>query len=361
MDRKLESFVHRGADDIFIYIYTYTHIHVYVYIRAMSSQSGIVAQQELLDFLHKPYEGSQGIQVVTAAISDDSTSVQLQEEYHSLQELQSQLATEPRYVFVRDLEADPEQYVFVSYVPDSSPVRLKMLYASTKNTLVRQIGGNSIGRQLLATDASDLTDVLENGEAQQPSAMLTESERTEQEISQQQRRMKLGSRKLVSQTNGAPTSLMFGIQSDGSSIGQLLEQYNVLTFKIDLDSEQTQVVGKTNISEPKELQIVTEHPSYTIYRNGSLNYFIYSCPSGSKVKERMVYASNRLGFINHLKDQDQLTFARVIEIGDPEDLELSLISNSSHEEKRQEEEQEAAAASTSSRKFSKPKGPGRRR
>lgn len=327
----------------------------------MSSQSGISAQQELVDFLHKPCPASQEVQIVTAAISDDSTTVQLQGEYRSLQELQSDLNTEPRYVFVRDPRTNPEQYVFVSYVSDSSPVRLKMLYASTKNTLIRQIGGNSIGKQLLITDASDLEDVLNNGEAQHTPAVLTESEKANLEISEQQRRMKLSSRKLVSQTDGAPTSLMFNIQADGSNIVQLLQQSNVLTFKIDLDTEQIQVVGKDNINDPKNLQIVTEHPSYTIYRNGSLNYFIYSCPSGSKVKERMVYASNRLGFINHLKDQAQLNFARVIEIGDPEDLELTLISNSSQEEKKQEEEQEAAVASTSSRKFNKPRGPGRRR
>lgn len=327
----------------------------------MSSQSGISAQQELIDFLRKPFPAPQEVQIVTAAISDDSTTVQLQREYHSLQELKSDLDTEPRYVFVRDPRTNPEQYVFVSYVSDSSPVRLKMLYASTKNTLIRQIGGNSIGKQLLITDASDLEDVLNNGEAQHTPAVLTESEKANLEISQEQRRMKLSSRKLVSQTDGTPTSLMFNIQVDGSSIGQLLHQSNILTFKIDLDTEQIQVVGKDNIDDPKDLKIVTEHPSYTIYRNGSLNYFIYSCPSGSKVKERMVYASNRLGFIDHLKDQAQLDFARVIEIGDPEDLELTLIANSSQEEKKQEEEQEAAAATTSSRKFNKPRGPGRRR
>ena len=44
-------------------------------------------------------------------------------------------------------------------MPDSSPVRGKMLYASTKNTLIRQIGSNSIGKQAHLTDAEQLLDL----------------------------------------------------------------------------------------------------------------------------------------------------------------------------------------------------------
>lgn len=329
----------------------------------MSSQSGISAEQGLVDFLHAPSQGSQGLRIVTAGVSNDFTSVQLKGAYDSLSQLQSGLTNEPLYVFIKDLQKNPNQYVFVSYVPDSSPVKLKMLYASTKNTLVRQIGGNSIGKQTLLTDSEDFQDVLESKDVdpQQGAAVLTESERADIEISQQQQRMKLGNRKLVSQSDGTPTSLVFDIKSGDSTINELLQRFNVVYCKIDLGTEQIQVVDKSNINDPNQLKILPEHPSYTLYRNGSLNYFIYSCPSGSKVKERMVYASNRLGFINHLKGQDKLEFARIIEIGDPDDLELSLISNSSQEEQKQEEAEEASARFASSRKFNKPKGPGRRR
>lgn len=329
----------------------------------MSSQSGISAEQELVDVLHDPSQGSQRLRIVTAGVSDDFTSMPLKGVYDSLSELQSKLDNEPLYVFIKDIQKNPNQYVFISYVPDSSPVKLKMLYASTKNTLVRQIGGNLIGKQLLVTDKADLEDALQSQDLdpQQNATLLTESEKAEIEISQQQQRMKLGNRKLVSQSGGSPGSLVFNVESGDSTIHDLLKQFNVIYCKIDLDSERIQVVDKSNIKEPAELKIIPEDPSYTIYRNGSLNYFIYSCPSGSKVKERMVYASNRLGFINHLKDQDKLEFARIVEIGDPEDLELSLISNSSEEEQNQEKAEEANARSASSRKFNKPKGPGRRR
>ena len=35
----------------------------------------------------------------------------------------------------------------------------------------------------------------------------------------------------------------------------------MLTFKIDMDSEQIQVESKDNITSPKDLKITSEHPS----------------------------------------------------------------------------------------------------
>lgn len=326
----------------------------------MSTQSGIVADQNLLDSLSEVKDS--GIVVITAKISDDSTAVQLDKKYGSLKEAASDLGSAPLYVFVKGVLGEGGQYYFVSYVPDSSPVRSKMLYASTKNTLVRQIGTNSIGKQALLTDANELLELPSEKEAQDDSA-LTESERADIEISQQQQRLRSsalypGGRQLVSQTNGSPQSLAFEITSGGSSLEELLRSYNVLTFKIDMATEHIQVASKDKITSPKDLKITSEHPSYVIYRNGSLDYFIYSCPSGSKVKDRMVYASNRSGFLSRLQDEHNLKFARVVEIGEPDELELSLISCASAEEQAQEE---ANSQSSSATKFNRPKGPARKR
>lgn len=331
----------------------------------MSAQSGILAHPDLLKSLNEPNNGSAGsdkLIIVTAGISDDSTVVKFENKYDSLSALQSDLTSKPLYVFIKDLSKDPEHYHFVSYVPDDSHVRSKMLYASTKNTLVRQIGTNSIGKQLLLTEPEDFADILEDDTANH-SSVLTESERANIEISHQQQKMKLaqnylGGRKLVSQTNGTPKSLIFDVNADASSIADLLNEYNVVSFKINMENEQIQAAAHANIGTPNDLQIITDHPSYTIYKNGTLYYFIYSCPSGSKVKDRMVYASNRSGFIAHLQDQEHLAFAKILEIGEPEELELSLLSKSSEEEQAEED---ASVGSASAPKFNRPRGPARKR
>lgn len=326
----------------------------------MSNPSGIIADQGLLDLLSNPE--SDGVFAITAQISRDATAVQFGAKFSSIEQVIDNLGEEPLYIFIRGTLEDPEQYQFISYVPDSSPVRSKMLYASTKNTLVRQIGTSAIGRQSLLTDASELRQLVEERNSQEVS-VLTESEKADIEIAQQQQRLKCSEyypngRKLVSQTDGVPKSLAFEVKAGDGSIAELLKSYNVISFRIDLASEQIQVATKDNIDSPRKLEISGDNPSYVIYRNGSLYYFIYCCPSGSKVKDRMVYASNRAGFIKNLKDRDHLELARIIEIGDPEELELSSLSPSTQEELAAEDAESKAASDI---KFSRPKGPTRKR
>ncbi|CCF60495.1 hypothetical protein KAFR_0K01410 [Kazachstania africana CBS 2517] len=334
----------------------------------MSNQSGISAEQELLDVLSNSSqaETSTGLAIIVASIPDNSTSVQFNRKFDTIEELQSNLSINPLYIFIKDFSKNTDHYDFISYVPDSSPVRSKMLYASTKNTLLRQIGTNSIGKQILATAADEILDLLESAEdiTKSPSAILTESEEIEHQIAEQQRAMRLlqmhpKGRKLVSQTNGSPTALSFDVVTGDSSIQDLLKEANVISFNIDLSNEQVQIIKKSTISKPEDLQIVAEHPTYTLYKNGELYYFIYSCPSGSKVKERMVYASNRLGFVKYLQDNEKITFSKIIEIGDSDELEFTLISSSTAEESKEYENNESSASSA--QKFNRPKGPMRKR
>jgi twinfilin-like protein len=53
--------------------------------------------------------------------------------------------------------------------------------------------------------------------------------------------------------------------------------------------------------------------------------FIYTCPSGSKIKERMVYASSRLGVVGVAEKEANLKISKKLEASDPEDLSPSSI------------------------------------
>lgn len=51
------------------------------------------------------------------------------------------------------MDRSPEKkWVFYSYVPDAAPVRSKMLYASSRATLVRVLGDDHIALSIFATD-----------------------------------------------------------------------------------------------------------------------------------------------------------------------------------------------------------------
>lgn len=51
----------------------------------------------------------------------------------------------------------PTGFVAVTYVPNAAPVRQKMLFASTRLTLVRELGTERFEEQLLVTEAQELT------------------------------------------------------------------------------------------------------------------------------------------------------------------------------------------------------------
>ncbi|CCD22812.1 twinfilin TWF1 NDAI_0A06580 [Naumovozyma dairenensis CBS 421] len=322
----------------------------------MSNQSGIVAEQELLNILSQSIESQESFVIVTSEISNDSTVVEFKNEFDSIEELQKHLTTKyPLYVFVKNGNSF---YDFISYVPDQCPVRAKMLYASTKNTLVRQVGTNNIRKQLMYSEPEEFGKHFEEeavGMYEKNSSLLTDSERAVFEIEEQQRLMKKSrGHKLVSQTNGVTATLTFNVETHGASIGDVLEESNVIIFGIDLANEEVDIIKHSHVSSPKELELEVSQPSYTIYRNRSLNYFIYSCPSGSKVKERMVYASNRSGFIKYLQEVEGITFVKIIEIGDPDELELSLLTNN-------KDEIESENPTTTRSKFDRPKGPSRKK
>lgn len=68
----------------------------------------------------------------------------------------------------------------MTYVPDAAPVRQKMLFASTRLTLVRELGGEHFRDTPFATSANELTPAgfdRHDRHAETP-APLTEEERT---------------------------------------------------------------------------------------------------------------------------------------------------------------------------------------
>lgn len=329
----------------------------------MSNQSGISANEELLNLLRAaPSEAGDSFVAVVANISPDSTVVEFTEKCSSLEALLKALSESPAYVFVHNGAKNPNGHDFFSYVPDLAPVRAKMLYASTKNTLLRQVRSNSVTEQPMVSEAQEIADFVNGvyGKVTEAS-LLTESEKIGREINEEQRNMRATqSHKLVSQSNGTPSALSFSVNSGSSeSLKSLLASNNLITFVINMNNEQVEIANQKNIGSASDITLQPEHPSYTVYRNGDLYYFIYSCPSGSKVKERMLYASNKQGFVNYFSEQEGITFTRIIEIGDAEELDISLISSANETEHQQHEE--AARQTDGGRKFNRPKGPARRR
>ena len=88
---------------------------------------------------------------------------------------------------------------------------------------------------------------------------------------------------------------------------------------IDVAAESIELAG-TATTDAMGLagQISDDEPRYSFFRcsessdasEGPPIIFVYTCPSGSKIKERMLYASSKLTFVNAVKDEARLNIVK---------------------------------------------------
>ena len=87
------------------------------------------------------------------------------------------------YLILRRYDTAPA-FVAVSYVPDSAPVRQKMLFASTRLTLVRELGTEHFRETIFVTTPEELSEsgFKKHDAHTKMDAPLTEEERTLGEV-----------------------------------------------------------------------------------------------------------------------------------------------------------------------------------
>ena len=265
-----------------------------------------------------------------------------------------------RYVVYK--QDDPQaKYVFISFVPDSAPVRSKMLYASSTNTIHRELGGTArFGASLFWTDLSEVSEAGWDAHKAHISAPAPETpdEKGARDALHEHDETMRGSRKLLAHNiHTGSTGLSMAIDDHVTSALQTLVQgdgSSAVALRIDLDNETVVVDNAKNVNDEQLGGFINgSRPQYTVFRHPKGKVaFIYTCPSGSKIKERMVYASNRESVIATVREVVQLE--KVLEATDGSDLSPSMLL----EELYPEPSEGSSRSSTPG--FARPKRPGRR-
>lgn len=93
--------------------------------------------------------------------------------------------SEPLYLLLKRYDSAP-RLVAVSYIPDTAKVRQKMLFASTRLTLVRELGREHFRETIYATTRDELTPegFEKHDKHEQLEAPLTEEERSLEGVKQ---------------------------------------------------------------------------------------------------------------------------------------------------------------------------------
>lgn len=312
----------------------------------MSSQSGIAAEQKLLDSINALDTRYSSLMAVID--QNAGPKIRLEATFKDLETLRDFLHKNENTACYIIIKGDVK-FLFVSFTPDYAPVKSKMLYASSKIGFQRQIGVNNL-KSYMFTNVQDI-DETSWQDSLPENAALTEAELEKIEIDSQQSSIRNAGVKLLSVENG-PNSIGFKLNDTGLST--LLGQNNFFVFTVDENMEEINISKMVNLNSPADLvsAIPDSDPSYSLYHFKGNNYFILSCPSGSAVRARMLYATNKKQLLKKLKEHVNIDITKSFEIGDACELDQSEFV-----------EHEAGEDSSAARKnkLSKPKAPSRRR
>ncbi|KAI9830370.1 MAG: Twinfilin-1, partial [Thelocarpon superellum] len=224
------------------------------------------------------------------------------------------------YVILRRYPNAPDGYVAVTYVPDHAKVRQKTLFASTRLTLVRELGTERFRETLFATRREELSadGFQKHDKHEEQKAPLTQEEQTLQEVREAEAAASQGT---SARSSHVSSGLSFPITDDAISALKGLDvgRHNLVQLKINVADEKVELADTSSTDAEKVASTISgTEPRYSFFRyqhefdgkEESPVVFIYTCPESSKVKERMLYASSRAGIISTASSEAGLTVVK---------------------------------------------------
>jgi twinfilin-like protein len=256
------------------------------------------------------------------------------------------------------LSSADKSLVAVTYVPNAAPVRQKMLFASTRLTLVRELGGEHFPETVFCTDADDLTAAGWQRHEQHTASSnpLTAEEQSLQDIKDAEALESRGTRgqslaqggKLAMRADDEIAGALRKL-GEGSGAGTA----NLVQLRMDGPSETLQLVSEEQVTlRGLAGALSPQEPRYAFYRHDDAAasiVFVSTCPSAAKIRERMLYAASRGNVVALAQNEGGLKVAKKIEATNPDEVTEEVILD--------EFKEEAKEVKTG---FAKPKRPGRR-
>ncbi|KAF5391931.1 hypothetical protein D9757_001849 [Collybiopsis confluens] len=330
----------------------------------MSATSGIGVSPELSAEFASALE-SRSVRFIKISIQNESLvhdqSIPIEGSLNEdLAKLQDLLQDDvPAYILTK---LDDSEWLAIYYVPDSAKVRDKMLYASSRASLLKSLGSTTFTDNLFATSKSDLTPESYLAHRKHMAAPKPLSAR-EQEVAD----IRAAERENAPSYEGSRTRQSMV----GTGVG-LKWSLNVESAVEDLGKGQDSAIVVITIDTSTETLVLESTTSYAFFAwphnytdpAGREIVFIYSCPSTSPVKHRMLYSSGSSGVFQAAKTLLSSSLnARKIETSDPAELDEAFLKSELGFDNKADITTafNAPLSSDSVRSFAKPRGPARRR
>ncbi|RPD66332.1 actin depolymerizing protein [Lentinus tigrinus ALCF2SS1-7] len=289
----------------------------------------------------------------------------------------------PAYILVR-MDDPTSEWLAVHYVPDSAKVRDKMLYAATRTILTKSLGAAHFTDNIFATSKDDLNaDAYAKHKrhlaAPKPmSAWEKEMEEVKAAEREAGGRSYEGSQARQNHV-GQGVSLKWSpeVEEAVKELGAT-EESRLVVFNIDPATEGLHLTfnSAVDVSQVGN-SLPPSDPAYAFFAWPQSHTSpprreiipIYSCPSASPVRHRMLYSSASLVTVNEVKDYlknmgTTSTFSpRKLETSDPTEVNEQFLVSELGWAGPEAPTSTAGGPTASAEKkpFARPKGPGRKR
>ncbi|XP_033221562.1 twinfilin isoform X2 [Belonocnema kinseyi] len=302
----------------------------------MSHQTGIKANEALKKIFAKCRDGK--IRVLKVSIENEelspSTSAKpvgkWRDDYDKMIKPLIE-ENQPAYILYRlDTKSDSAyDWLFISWSPDTAPIRQKMLYASTKATLKQEFGSASIKDELHGTVPEDIS--LEGYHKHKRNdaapAPLTSAEEELAEL----KKTTVHTDYSVETRHQTLSGVAFPVTEEAeqaiTDLGKGLYEY--VQLKIDIEEEKIHLVMAGEVSLDKlPTKVPSDSARYHLYNFKHTHegdymeciVFIYSMPGYScSIKERMLYSSCKAPLLDLIQSLG-VHIAKKLEVNDGEEL-----------------------------------------
>ncbi|KAK8074984.1 hypothetical protein PG997_009647 [Apiospora hydei] len=315
-------------------------------------QSGISASQELVSEFNKLLADDSLFGLLVTITNESLTPVTTLPTTSAAADFAQNLAqlephlqpAEALYVLLKR-HPDAPRLIAVSYVPDAAKVRQKMLFASTRLTLVRELGSEHFRETIFATTAEELgaQGFAKHDRHAELEAPLTEEERTLGEVKRAEAEAGAGTgqREIhLSKNMNMPvaTDALVALSEMGHGPSR-----GLVMLKINPQSEVVELVphSGTASSIPELVSTISStEPRFTFWRyththqgtESSPILFFYTCPAaaGKSIKFRMMYPLMKRAVLAVAEGEAGLQIEKKFEVEEPDEITEETIMSDLH-------------------------------
>eukprot|EP00009_Paramoeba_aestuarina_P005693 CAMPEP_0201521730 /NCGR_PEP_ID=MMETSP0161_2-20130828/15854_1 /ASSEMBLY_ACC=CAM_ASM_000251 /TAXON_ID=180227 /ORGANISM="Neoparamoeba aestuarina, Strain SoJaBio B1-5/56/2" /LENGTH=390 /DNA_ID=CAMNT_0047920419 /DNA_START=45 /DNA_END=1217 /DNA_ORIENTATION=+ len=260
-------------------------------------------------------------------VADGKSSVSIQRDYGQLQTFADMHG--PCFFLVKHAQKSWKIY---TYCPDSEPVKTKMLYSTSKDTLLKAVGVDNFDFDLHTSTKEELSfkKIQDDVSAPRESALSNwEKEHNKVLRAEQQEASTRASNKKDGIGGYHPVSVPLEQSAKDLLTDFKTGSANFVELKISPGKDTVVGVRKENGIQLSNLKakMNDQEPRYYFVSSGASKYMLYLCPANSKIEMRMVYSTAKPS-VSEAAKACGIHLSRVVEASDVGDVDQALFTSS---------------------------------